>query len=1100
MKNLYQFILLFTAIVLFQSWTIAQVTTSGINGRVTNMNNESLPGATVIVTHESSGSMYGTVTDPDGFYRILNMRVGGPYKVTISFVGYKNQVIENIYLNLGQTYGLNGTLVEEISQIPGVEVVGARNDLFDGNRMGSVSNITREQISSLPSISRSIDDYVKYSPQVNGRSIAGQDGRYNNITIDGANFNNNFGLSSKALPGGDAQPISLDAIEEVSVNVAPYDITQSNFTGGNVNAVTRSGNNTLEGSVYTFYRNKKFNGKYVGEDRADTLKLTDNTFYNVGARLGGPIIKDKLFFFVNGEWEKSIYPGILWSPSDPENGVEADATKYISRTTVNDLETISNFLKDNYNYDPGPYQGFGDFASQNYKLLARVDWNLHKNHKLTVRYNYVHSTNDQQVNATSAPLPRSSWGRISARSMAFQNANYNFLNTVGSLTGELNSVLGKKMANKFLVTYTKIRDTRGSNSDLFPFVDIYEGGDPYMSFGYELFTFENDVKNNIFTITDNLSYFLGIHTFTAGISFEHLYFGNSYKRYGTSYYRYASVADFMEDAAPIAYGLTYPYEGAGDGYAELNFGWGSLYAQDEIQFTDNFKASIGLRLEMPFYFDDPFENAAISALTFKDLDGNDETLDVGSWPNSKLMVSPRVGFNWDALGNRTLQVRGGTGIFTGRLPFVWFTNQPTNSGTLQNTVEKNFANDSAFLSNIHFNTDPLAYEGEFPSEGGTSAPGNIAVVDKDFKMPQVWRSNLAVDFKLPFWDLEMTVEGMYTKDINAIIQRNANQAIPAETFAGPDNRPRFVGGSSGRRINTGISTAMVLDNAKALDYDNQGHAYSFMFILNKPFTKGFFGSFSYTYSIAKDITANPGSAANSAWQSNPAVIHQNDPGLSFSQFAVPHKVVATLSYNVEYVKHLGTTFSLTYVGRHQGRLDYIYSNDMNGDGNTADLMYIPKDASEIIFTDITSGENILYTAEEQNTAFWNYVEQDSYLKEHKGEYAERYGVLMPWLGRLDLRILQDVFTDFGKDRRHTLQFSLDLLNIGNLLNSDWGAYKTQVLGTYDITLLKYIKVNDDGVPMFQMNQVNKKLPTETYTNVLSTTSTWGAQIGLRYSF
>ncbi|HRZ21930.1 MAG TPA: carboxypeptidase regulatory-like domain-containing protein, partial [Bacteroidales bacterium] len=308
MKKVYRFILLFTAVLMFHSLAIAQVTTSGINGRVTNMNNEPLPGATVIVTHEASGSMYGTVTDPDGFFRILNMRVGGPYKVTISFIGYKNQVIENIYLNLGQTYGLNGTLIEEVSQIPGVEIVGARNDLFDGNRMGSASNFTSEQISSLPSISRSIDDYVKYSPQVNGRSIAGQDGRYNNITVDGANFNNNFGLSSKSLPGGDAQPISLDAIEEVSINVAPYDITQSNFTGGNINAVTRSGNNKLEGSVYTFYRNKKFNGKYVGEDRADTVKLTDNTFYNVGARLGGPIIKDKLFFFVNGEYENSIYP------------------------------------------------------------------------------------------------------------------------------------------------------------------------------------------------------------------------------------------------------------------------------------------------------------------------------------------------------------------------------------------------------------------------------------------------------------------------------------------------------------------------------------------------------------------------------------------------------------------------------------------------------------------------------------------------------------------------------------------------------------------------------------------------------------------------
>ncbi len=1102
MKNLYRFILLFTASILFQSLAIAQVTTSGVNGRVTNMNNEPLPGATVIVTHQSSGSMYGTVTDADGFYRILNMRVGGPYKVTISFVGYKNQVIDNIYLSLGQTYGLNGTLVEEVSQIPGVEIVGARNDLFDGNRMGAVTNFTNDQINLLPSISRSINDYIIYTPQVNGNSIAGRDGRYNNITIDGANFNNNFGLSSKNLPGGDAQPISLDAIEEISVNIAPFDIRQSNFTGGNINAVTKSGTNRLEGSAYTYYRNEKFNGRYVGEDRHDTLKRSDNTVNIVGGRLGGPIIKDKLFFFINGEWEKSTYPGILWSPSDPENGVEPDATKYVSRTTINDMETVSNFLKDNYNYDPGAYTDFGNFASQNYKLLARVDWNIHRNHKLTVRYNYVHSTNDQEVNATSAPLPRSSWGRISAKSMAFENANYNFLNKVGSLTGELNSVFGKNIANKFLVTYTMIQDTRGSNSDMFPFVDIYEDGDPYMSFGYELFTFENDVKNNILTFTDNISYFLGKHTLTGGISFEHMYFGNSYKRYGTSYYRYASVADFLNDATPIAFGLTYPYEGAGSGYAELSFGWGSLYAQDEIQFTDNFKASIGLRLEMPFYFDDPFENPAISALTFKDLDGNDETLDVGSWPDSKLMVSPRVGFNWDALGNRTLQVRGGTGLFTGRLPFVWFTNQPTNSGTLQNTVEKNVSNDAEFLAGITFNTDPMAYQNEFAQQPGSTPPGNIAVVDKNFKMPQVWRSSLAVDYKLPFWGLVFTLEGMYTKDINAIIQRNANQAIPTETFAGPDNRPRFVGGSSGRRINTGISTAMVLDNGSALGYDEEGHAYSLTLELNKPFTKGFFGTIAYTYSLAKDITANPGSAANSAWQSNPAVINQNDPGISFSQFAVPHKFLAAISYNVEYINHLGTTFTLSYLGRSQGRLDYIYSNDMNGDGNTADLMYIPKDASEIIFTDITnSSGDVLFTAAEQNDAFWKYVEQDDYLKDHKGEYAERYGVLMPWVGRWNLRVLQDIFTEVGKnDRRHTLQLSLDFLNIGNLLNSDWGVYKTQVLGTYDITLLKYVNVNEDGVPMFQMNQVNKKLPTETYTNVLSTSSTWSAQIGLRYSF
>jgi len=1073
--------------------TFAQVTTSGISGKIYGENKLSLPGATVIAVHVPTGTQYATITDADGIYRIPNMKTGGPYKITVSYIGYAAAIKNDVNLELGQTMDINENLSPEAKVISGVVVTSTKNKLIDGNRTGASTNIGINQIQSLPSINRSITDFTKLNPQSNGSNFAGRDGRYNNITIDGANFNNNFGLSTKSLPGGDAQPISLDAIEEINVNVAPFDIRQSNFTGANINAITKSGTNEWSGSVYTYYRDKSFNGKKI-EDKE--LTLTDQSTMSYGFRLGGPIIKNKLFFFGNVEKEKSSYPGISWSPSTDGVG---DADNFISRTSESDLSAMQTYLKNTYNYDAGSYKGFGNFASDNYKILGKVDWNINKHNKFVVRYNYVHSTNDQQVNATSAPGTRSTFGRIGEMSMTFSNGNYGFLNTVGSISSELNSVWNKS-ANKFLFTYTKIRDTRSSNSSDFPFVDIYKDGNPYMSFGYELFTKDNDVINNVLTLTDNFNYYLGKNTFTVGASFDKLYFGNSYKRYGTSYYRFASLDDFYNGAAPTTFGLTYPYPG-NDGYARLNFGYGAVYAQDEYRVADNLKITGGVRFEVPMYFDELTSNQAISDLTFKNLDNEDMTINVGEWPETKVTVSPRLGFNWDVKGDKSIQLRGGTGIFTGRLPFVWFTNQPTNSGTLQNTVEITKADQ---LAGLTFNPDPFYHLSNtelFPTTVSSKAPGTIAVVDRKFKMPQVWRNNIAADFQLPWYNMVFTVEGIYSKDVNGVIQYNANLKSTESTFSGPDNRARYLFLNDGKtydnKLNP-VSSAMVLTNTK-----NNGYSYSLTAQLTKPFSEGLSGFLAYTYTGAKDLTSNPGSAAASAWASNPTVFTQNAPGLSYSQFAVPHRLVGSLSYHKEYLKHLGTTVSLYYQGSSQGRLDYIYSNDMNGDGNAADLMYIPKDESEIIFTDITKkvdGQTVVvFTADDQMAAFWKYVDQDKYLTEHKGEYAERYGVVMPWLNRYDVKILQDVFTKFG-DKKHTLQISLDLLNISNLLNSNWGVYKKQTLGSYDITLLKYVKANSDGVPTYQMNYTGSNLPTSTYTPVLSTSSTWGAQIGIRYLF
>lgn len=1074
--------------------TFAQVTTAGMNGRVTASNGETLPGATVLAIHTPSGSQYGTTTDMEGFYRIPNMRIGGPYTITVSYVGYKGVTLTDVTLNLGQTFNYSPTLTEETATISGVEVVSSRSDLFDGNRTGAATNLNNATISIMPTINRSINDYTRLTPQASvGNSFASRDGRYNNITIDGANFNNNFGLSSTNLPGGDAQPISLDAIEEISVNIAPFDIRQSNFTGANINAVTRSGDNQLKVSAYTFYRGKNYNGENV---RDEVITLTDRSTTTYGARIGAPIIKDKLFIFANAEKEKNSYPGIQWSPADPENGIDADPAGYISRTTVQDLATMRQFLINTYNYDPGNYQGFGNFESNNYKLLGRLDWNINRANKFTFRYNYVESTNNQETNATSAPGTRSTFGRIGEKSMAFEKANYGFLNTVSSFAAELNTLFGNSAANKFLVTYTKIRDTRDSDSDIFPYVDIYEDGDPYMSFGYELFTYQNDVKNNVLTFTDNFNIFLGAHTITLGASYDYLYFGNSYKRYGTSYYRYASMEDFMNNALPTTFGLTYPYANAGDGYAELNFGYGSIYAQDEFQVTPDFKLTGGIRLELPFYLDDLIQNPAVTdSLTFNDLEGNEEKLDIGTWPESKMLISPRLGFNWDVMGDRTFQLRGGSGIFTGRLPFVWFTNQPTNSGVLQNTVEVTKAEDIE-AQDLYFNTDPFFHANKFGTEPGDRAPGSIAKVDDDFKMPQVWRSNLAADLKLPFYNMVLTLEALYTKDINALVQRNANQVVSDTTFQGVDNRPRFFNRG---RLNSGISSAMVLDNADG------GHATMLTIQLSRPFAQGLFGSLAYTYTMSKDLTSNPGSAAFSAWQSNPTRLHQNDPGLSFSQFAVPHRIVGALSYNFEGLDFLNgalknTTISLYYEGSNQGRLSFVYSTDMNGDGNNADLMYIPANDNEINFTDIMSGDAVVNTAAEQREAFWAFVEQDEYLSENKGSYAERYGALMPWYHKFDFRLLQDLAVIPHGNRTHSLQLSLDILNVGNLINSSWGIQKRQVLGNYDITLLRYTGATEDGEPVYQMNKAGGEFPTSTYVDVLSIFSTWGAQIGLRYTF
>jgi len=1062
-------------------------TTSGISGQILGESGEPLPGATVIIVHDPSGTQYSTVTDVEGNYRIINMRVGGPYTLSVSFVGFGTMSYSDIYLKLGETYVQNGRLTESTTELEEIIVsAGYGNYILNSDRAGTQSNISNRELNTLPTISRSISDFTKYTPQAQGSSFGGRDARFNTITIDGAAFNNNFGLSSNPLPGGNAQPIALDAIEEITINMAPFDVRLSQFTGASINAVTRSGDNTFKGSVYTYIRPKSFTGNTV--DGNEVSGANDRNSQNYGIRLGGPIIKDKLFFFISGEYENESVPGVTWSPST--DGV-ADPDNMISRTLESDMVQVRDHLLSTYDYDPGKYKDFDPFKNQNTKLLVRLDWNISNDHKFTFRYNDVVGTSNQQTNRNSGPPNnvRAS-GRISSESLAFSNAFYGFKNTVRSITGELNSNLGLKISNKLLASWTFIQDTRTSNSELFPFVDIWEGGDQYMSFGYELFSYNNDVTNKTLSINDNVTFLLGKHTITAGASYDRLFFRNSYIREGTTYYRYNSVDDFINGADPTGFGVTYGYNGEAAPGAELTFGLAALYAQDEWKVNPNLKITYGIRTEMPFYLDNVEENPSITALTFAD----GYKMSVDTWPDNQLLISPRLGFNWDVNGDRSLQLRGGSGLFTGLLPFVWFTNQPSNSGMIQ-APEIGWGPGDPNLVGLEFNPDFMSFIEERPDlfpQSPSDLPygASLAEVSKDFKFPQIWRTTIGVDVELP-WNMVFTAEALYSKDINAIKQINVNLADPIGNMVGPDNRPIYDYDT--RKVLNSISSATVLTNT------DKGYQYSLTAQLTKNFNLGLSGMIAYTYTMAKDITSNPGSSAYSAYSSNTAVGSLNDPGLSFSNFAVPHRIIGNISYRKEYARNFATTVSLVYQGYQTGRWSYTYYNDLNNDGVSSDLMYIPSSETELEFVDYGG-----MTAAEQQAAFWEYVNENEYLSVHKGEYAERFGHVEPWLHRFDVKILQDIFTDFGKSHRYTLQVSIDLLNVGNMINDKWGTYNYNPLASYDNVRPLRVATSPDATtePAFRLNATSidsfKEL-TQLTKSVL-TSSTWGSLLGIRFIF
>ena len=1080
--------------------TNAQVTNSSMSGVVTDTSGEPIIGATVQAIHEPSGSRYGSITNIDGRFTIQGMRTGGPYDVEVSYVGYQRVLYKDIYLQLGEVYTLN-VKMEEASEALSEVVVTASRTKFSTEKTGAATNINSSQISQIPTVNRSISDIARLSPYASGMSFAGGDGRSTNFTIDGANLNNNFGLSSN-LPGG-GNPVSMDAIEEVQVVIAPFDVRQTNFIGGGINAVTKSGTNSFKGTAYTYQFNENMRGNKVdGESLGVRAKDAKHIY---GGTFGGPIIKNKLFFFANVEYTLIPTTIVNWRAATPENPANPD--NYISRTTAADMQRVSDFVRNQYGYDTGSYNNF-PADETNWKILGRIDWNITDAHKLAVRYNYTKNQAWNQANGNSSDTGYrlNGMNRFSQYSMAFANACYSMDNFVNSVSADFNSRFGSKMFNQLLFTFTDIKDERGTNSSPFPFIDIMDGYsvnndgqivqnlEPYMSLGYELFTYNNAVRNKIYNIVDNFTYYAGDHKITAGFSYERQFANNAYMRNGTGYYRYRSVDDFINGATPEAFALTYGYNGNTKPAAEVKFNQIGFYLQDEWNIRSNFKLSYGIRFdEVIFDEKDLMRNNAIYEYCF-----NGKHIDTGKWPGAKMQVSPRVGFIWDIFDDNSLKLRGGTGLFTGRLPLVFFTNMPTNSGMVQNSITRNTRYTNGVATSI--NSDLSKFQGNFltnvddmikllglpttinPEQG--VAPSSMAGIDRDFKMPQVWKSSIAVDYTLPIsFPFNVTTEFMYTKNVNAVKLENWNikSSEGWERFEGPDNRLIYP---SDYKIYSGVSSADVLTNT------SKGYGWTANITLNAEPIKNLPLMLAYTHTESKEVSGMPGSNANSAWQGLYTINGPNFADVQRSQYVTPDRIIASAAYKLPYNSNYASTqLSLFYTGYSPNGTSFCYTNDMNGDGIQNDLMYIPKDDSEIIFTN-----------EADRAAFWNFVEQDKYLRNNKGNYAEAYAGRAPWVHRFDFRIAQNFSVRAGKTT-NTLQVSLDIMNVGNLLKSSWGVTKNSE-NANNGRILKYEGLDSNtNRPMYSMwKDKQGNAPTTTYAYNRYFGETWKLQVGVRYIF
>ena len=1065
------------------------VTTASISGIVTDASGAPLGRATVVAIHVPSGTRYGAVTRADGRVTIPGMRVGGPYTVTVSYIGFESQTRENVFVNLGVATDLAFVMREVGVELEAIAVTAEAGAILSSERTGAATSVDRATIEALPTISRRIEDYARLTPQYTGTgfgfSFAGQDNRLNNLTIDGSYFNNSFGLAGQPGDRTNVAPISIEAIEQIQVNIAPYDVRQGNFVGAGINAVTRSGTNQWSGSLYSQYRHEGLVGsKIAGLD----FNAGQFRYNQIGARLAGPILRNRLFFFGSFEDDGLTQPGTTFRANTGGEPIGGSITR-VQATT---MDSLSTYLSDNFGYTTGPYQGY-DHEVPGLRFLGKVDFNVNDRNKVSLRYLHLDSKTDVLVSNSSSL----GFGtrRTNTNGLNFQNSNYIILENIRSLVGEWNSVLRPDLANHLIVGYTHHDESRDSRGTFFPMVDVLEGGSVYTTFGFEPFTPNNELRYSSFQVQNNLTMYRRNHTPTVGVSIERYQSENVFFPGSQSVYVYNSLADFYTDAndflanpnrtvSPVTLrrfqvrwnnipGQTKPVQ-------PLKVLFAGVYAQDEWQVTSRVRLTAGLRLDVPSFGKTGFANANADTLTFRDEAGNPVQYSTGKLPDANILWSPRIGFNWNAVGDRRTQVRGGTGIFTGRPAYVWISNQIGNTGVL--TGFESIDN----TTTRPFHPDPDHYKPTSVT-GAPASSYELALTDPNFKFPQLWRTNLAVDHRLPY-GLIGTAEFLYSRDVNGIYYINANLPAAQSAFTGVDDRPRWTSNRINNTPGNQVTNAIVLKN------QNVGRSWNIALSLERPLSRGFYGKVAYTYGEAKN-TVDPGSIAFGSWNNNQHPGDPNNPGLGFASTSPGHRVFAALSYSKEYFGWGATTVALFWEGRTDGNASYTFSGDLNGDGGTSnDLIYIPRDQSEMNFEQYVAGSDT-FTVQQQADAWEAFIQQDGYLSSHRGQYAQRNGVFLPMVYRADLSITQDLFTHVS-GWRQGLQLRVDFLNVGNLLNDAWGVSQRLVTTTPLIAR----GADAQGAALYRLRNVGGQLISNSLQPNSSFADVWRVQLSVRYNF
>jgi outer membrane receptor protein involved in Fe transport len=1084
MKIVFRFVLSVVAALILAVPAVAQVTTGSLAGRVQNAKGEGVAGANVIAIHLPSGTTYEATTRADGRFQMNNVRVGEPYSVTVAFTGgggtaFAPETQDNVNVILGVATDLVFN-VKEIAVTETVTVTAQSDAVFASNRTGAATAVTRQDMALLPTISNRMESFVRLTPAMGGNmSFAGQDNRMNNITIDGSYFNNSFGLGGQPGDRTNVAPISMDAIEQIQVNVAPFDVRSGNFVGAGVNSVTRSGTNSFRGSGFYQFRDQGLVGK---EAKNSTVNPGTFDFTNYGGWAAGPIVKNRLFFFGNAEKEETEQPGTTFRANAGGEPVAGGTTRVLS----SDLDTLSAFLAQRFNYDAGPYQDYSHLTPGR-RLLGKFDLNINNRNKLSVRYNQLDSETDVLLsNSSSLGFGNR---RTSLQGLNFQGSNYQILENRKSGVAELNTVIGSTMANSLIVGYNNSDESRSTRvGSFFPFVDILNQGQVYTSFGYEPFTPNNELRYNEFQLQNNFNKFADRHSLTAGFSFERYNSENVFYPGAQSVYVYNSLQDFYDDANRVRPVTLNRFQvrynnipGQEKPLQPLKVNYSGAYAQDEWTVTDKVKVIAGVRVDVASFGETGFRNANADALTFRDETGAPVQYDTAKLPDANLMWSPRVGFNVDVSENRSTQLRGGTGIFTGKPLWVWISNQIGNTGVLTGFIENIGA------TNRPFNPDPNAYK---PTDvtGAPATSYELALTDSDFKFPQVWRSNVAVDRRLP-WGITGTAEVIYNRDVNGVYYINANLPAAQTAFAGADSRMRWTANRINNTPGNAVSNATVMKN------QNIGRSWNTVFSAHKNMTYGMLKG-GYNYGESKN-TVDPGSIAFGSWSANEMPNDPNNPGLAFADASPGHRLFLAGSYRKEYFGFGATSISAFWESRTIGNASYIFSGDMNGDGATAnDLLYVHRNPSEMNFQDIPG-----FTAAQQAAAWDAYIAQDPYLSERRGEYAVRGAVFLPFVHRLDMGVTQDVFANLGGER-HRFQFRVDFINFGNLLNKNWGVSQRLVSNSPLIvpTAAQGGPADAQGRMQYRMRVINNQLMSRSYEQTADLNDVYRVMFSLKYFF